>query len=87
MKNNHAYFANRDCEYFPCHKGADSEFFNCLFCFCPLYLLPECGGDFVLRKGVKDCTDCLKPHIQGGYERILSILKARADSLRSQDCC
>ena len=39
------FFQNRACEYFPCHKGVADEDFNCLFCYCPLYLLgDECGG-------------------------------------------
>ena len=33
----YAYFSHKKCEYFPCHKGADPEDFNCLFCYCPLY--------------------------------------------------
>ena len=33
------FFQNRACEYFPCHKGVADEDFNCLFCYCPLYLL------------------------------------------------
>ncbi len=82
MKHSHAYFANKDCAYFPCHKGADPDFFNCLFCFCPLYFLPDCGGDHVVVKGVKDCSDCLKPHQPGGYERIIGILKERAQAMR-----
>ena len=24
------FFQNRECEYFPCHKGADPETFSCL---------------------------------------------------------
>ena len=24
------FFCNRECEYFPCHPGADPEHFNCL---------------------------------------------------------
>lgn len=40
------FFQNRACEYFPCHKGVADEDFNCLFCYCPLYLLgDECGGN------------------------------------------
>ena len=35
----YAFFQNRDCEYFPCHKVKDEENFNCLFCYCPLYAL------------------------------------------------
>lgn len=25
------FFCNRECEYFPCHKNADPDNFNCLF--------------------------------------------------------
>ena len=40
----YAYFSHKKCEYFPCHKGADPEDFNCLFCYCPLYALGDkCG--------------------------------------------
>ena len=39
MSQNYSYFAHKECEYFPCHKGADPENFNCLFCYCPLYAL------------------------------------------------
>ncbi len=67
------FFQNRECECFPCHKGADQESFNCLFCYCPLYALGEkCGGNFTYTaEGVKDCSACLKPHRKDSYERIL----------------
>ena len=54
----YSFFQNTECEYFPCHKGADPARFNCLFCYCPLYMLgPDCGGDFCYtEKGIKDCT-------------------------------
>ena len=66
------FFQNRECEYFPCHAGADAESFNCLFCYCPLYALGErCGGAFVYTEdGVKDCSGCLRPHRREGYEEI-----------------
>ena len=75
----HTFFANRSCKYFPCHKGADPEDFNCLFCYCPLYALgPDCGGNFRLTKsGVKDCTGCLVPHRWENYEKIMEKLRAR----------
>ena len=78
-KHSHRFFRNTECKYFPCHQGADPETFNCLFCYCPLYLLgPDCGGDFTLTPaGVKDCTNCTKPHRPGGYEHVLSVLKKR----------
>ena len=68
----YAFFSNRDCEYFPCHPGADPDNFNCLFCYCPLYLLgEECGGNFSwLENGVKDCSDCLFPHRRENYDVI-----------------
>ena len=37
----YSYFSHKKCEYFPCHKGADPENFNCLFCYCPLYALAD----------------------------------------------
>ena len=68
----YAFFSNRDCEYFPCHPGADPDNFNCLFCYCPLYVLgEECGGNFRwLENGVKDCSDCLFPHRRENYDVI-----------------
>ena len=38
------FFQNSECEYFPCHKGADPKTFSCLFCYCPLYALAEHYG-------------------------------------------
>ena len=72
-QNDHAFFQNRDCKYFPCHK-TEMEAFNCLFCYCPLYALGDrCGGNFrYTEKGIKDCTNCLIPHSPGGYEYVLS---------------
>lgn len=73
VKNNYTYFENFECEYFPCHK-MDNEEFNCLFCYCPLYTLGDkCGGNFVNTKdGIKDCSNCLIPHSENGYEYIIS---------------
>ena len=70
---NYAFFQNTDCEYFPCHNGADPENFNCLFCYCPLYGLGEnCGGNFrYTEDGIKDCSHCLRPHRRENYEKIL----------------
>ena len=78
-KHSFRFFQNTDCEYFPCHQGADPETFNCLFCYCPLYLLGEkCGGDFTLTaSGTKDCTGCLVPHRPEGYDHVLAVLKAQ----------
>ena len=75
MKNNYKHFENTDCEYFPCHKAAGKNF-NCIFCYCPLYVLGDkCGGNFVYTDdGVKDCSNCLVPHSERGYEYVTSRL-------------
>lgn len=62
--NKSTFFSNRECEYFPCHVGIETDRFNCLFCYCPLYALgPRCGGRFTYtEKGVKNCKGCNIPH-------------------------
>ena len=72
-KNSFRFFANRECAYFPCHSNANPDRFNCLFCYCPLYPLGEaCGGNFCYtEQGIKDCTNCLIPHTEGGYDYII----------------
>ena len=72
----YAFFQNRECEFFPCHQNADPERFNCLFCYCPLYSMADCGGDYVNRNGVKDCTDCTYPHEPENYDEICARLGA-----------
>lgn len=69
MGKHYAYYQNRECEFFPCHEGADAADFNCLFCWCPLYALGEgCGGNFrYLADGTKDCSACLLPHRRKNY--------------------
>ncbi|MFI3166305.1 MAG: cysteine-rich small domain-containing protein [Bacillota bacterium] len=66
---NYKFFQHTSCEYFPCHKVENKENFNCLFCYCPLYLMGEnCGGNFkILPNGVKDCSNCLVPHSDFDY--------------------
>lgn len=71
---NYSFFQNTACEYFPCHKGAKEQDFNCLFCYCPLYALGDaCGGNFsYTEQGVKDCSGCLIPHKRENYEKVLA---------------
>ena len=72
-EKHYSFFQNRECEYFPCHKGADPDTFNCLFCYCPLYALGrKCGGNFRYNeKGFKDCTNCSFPHRKDNYEKVI----------------
>lgn len=75
MDNSYKFFKNTDCKYFPCHKVSDDSDFNCLFCYCPLYLLDDCGGNYDMSTGVKNCTNCLIPHKVKGYDYIQKKLK------------
>ena len=71
MNNNYRFFSNKQCEYFPCHKVENEEDFNCLFCYCPLYFLENCGGNNKVVYGVKDCSSCMIPHNPKGYDYII----------------
>ena len=69
------FYQHTSCPYFPCHKGVSKEVFNCKFCYCPLYLIPECGGNYIiLENGIKDCSYCSIPHTPNGYKYILKVL-------------
>ena len=82
MKNCYSYFQNKECEFFPCHQS-EGDFFNCLFCYCPLYSLGDkCGGNFKYTKdGIKDCSLCMIPHSEGGYLHILSKISKGSEDL------
>ena len=85
----YSFFSNRKCPYFPCHAGADPDNFNCLFCYCPLYLLGRhCGGNFSYNeKGVKVCTNCLFPHKRENYLAVTKLSFGRIRQvLHAADC-
>lgn len=77
MANSHRFFENRECKYFPCHKGLEK--FNCLFCYCPLYNIKNCPGNpgFLMKDGkkIKVCTNCTFPHQPENYDMVVRILK------------
>lgn len=86
-ENNHRFFNNRDCGYFPCHQAPAPERFNCLFCYCPLYVLGKrCGGNFRYNeKGIKVCTDCAFPHVPENYDKIVARFPEIAEAVRCMD--
>ena len=86
-EKHYSFFQNRECEYFPCHKGADPETFNCLFCYCPLYALGrKCGGNFRYNdKGFKDCTNCSFPHRKDNYEKVIGRYGEIIDLVKHMD--
>lgn len=75
MENSYKYFSNKSCQYYPCHSTKNSDEFNCLFCYCPLYRIEDCGGNYtILKNGIKDCSNCMIPHSANGYNYIISKL-------------
>ncbi len=77
MSENYKFFNHKECEFFPCHKTNDTDNFNCLFCYCPLYALKDkCGGNFrYTDKGIKDCSKCTLPHKKDNYDYIMGKFK------------
>ena len=61
----YTWFQNRECEYFPCHKGVREEEFNCLFCYCPLYRHPNCRGSF----GTEDQKEGMQAFLEKRKEK------------------
>ena len=85
---NHKFFCNKACEYFPCHETDNPEEFNCMFCYCPLYMLGEdCGGNFTyLSNGIKDCSSCILPHIkEEGYEHVQRKMQDVIEKVKKSD--
>lgn len=73
LKMSYSFFQNKECPYFPCKKVNK---LNCLFCFCPLYRLDDCGGNYViLENGWKDCSKCAIIHDEDGYDYVIGMLK------------
>ena len=76
MEDSYKFFQNNKCKYFPCHKGLTD--FNCLFCYCPMYSMPNCPGSktYIEKNGkkIKVCTDCTFPHRPENYDKIIQIL-------------
>ena len=78
-QNSYKYFENRDCKYYPCHSGSDH--INCMFCYCPLYPMEHCPGNYkIIEKEsgpVKSCIDCSFPHEADNFDKVMKVLKAQ----------
>ncbi len=71
------FFLNKECEYYPCHE-LNEESFSCLFCYCPLYDMPDCGGDYTMtEKGAKNCRNCSFVHDRANYPKVIKRLKGK----------
>lgn len=82
MNNTSRFFANKECEHYPCHKC--DEDINCLFCFCPLYSMSSCPGQYKIieknGKQIKSCIDCSFPHKADNYDKIMQVIKHHNDT-------
>lgn len=76
MENSYRFFENKGCQYYPCHKGIDHQ--NCLFCYCPLYSMEHCPGEYQYiesnGKMIKECSGCTFPHKAENYDVIIEFL-------------
>ena len=79
MENSYRFFENKECQYYPCHKGIGAM--NCLFCYCPLYSLEHCPGEYKYieanGKKIKECSNCTFPHKAENYDIIINFLSKR----------
>lgn len=86
MENGTFFYRNTACEYFPCHTGIPKENFNCMLCYCPLYMLgSECGGNFeYLPSGIKSCMNCNRPHDPSRWQEMMDMMKVVVQKVRNQ---
>lgn len=85
--NSYRFFQNRECEFFPCHEVQDEDSFNCLFCYCPLYLDDNCLGSpeyIITGRGqrIKDCSSCLVVHSPEMYDKVIAHLRRQDEIIR-----
>lgn len=85
--NSYRFFQNKDCKFFPCHEVQDEDDFNCLFCYCPLYLDDNCIGSpeyIITGRGqrIKDCSSCLVVHSPEMYDKVIAHLRRQDEILR-----
>lgn len=80
------FFQNTECRYFPCHgkeKGTGAvpiEYFNCLFCYCPLYFI-DCGvSTKTLENGDKDCMQCTRNHDIDAWKFVQARIRERHEN-------
>lgn len=69
MSDHYKFFSHKQCEYYPCHQ---LDKINCLFCYCPLYILKDCKGNYKMIGDIKDCSGCTLPHQKESYDYIIS---------------
>ncbi len=79
--NSFCFYENKECQCYPCHKLSE---INCLFCYCPLYHLEECGGNYTFINRIKDCTNCTLPHKRENYFYIIQKIADENDSKKER---
>lgn len=83
---NFSFFQNKKCEFWMCHEGIKEEDFSCLFCYCPLYFAEKCNGKFeILPNGIKDCSNCTRPHNRKNYGTIVQEISRNMKQRKEQE--
>jgi hypothetical protein len=49
-----------------------------------LYLIEDCGGDFKILNGYKDCSNCTKNHDENSYDFVLSRIKKYFEKVKNE---
>ena len=84
MSDHYKFFSHKQCEYYPCHQLDE---INCLFCYCPLYILKDCKGNYKMIGDIKDCSGCTLPHQKEKYDYDEEkILEAMISHLEGKIC-
>lgn len=83
MKNSYKFFENLGCKYYPCHSGIKKGEFNCLYCFCPIFVVCK-------RHSKSGCEFCKVPHDKGSYKFMMlelnnMVLHRRSDDPKGSD--
>lgn len=62
IRNLKSFFSRKKYDCYPCHEWEFGRM-SCLFCYCPLYDLEDCEGDWSMLGHIKDCSICLVNHV------------------------
>ena len=70
------HLKDKNCEFYPCHKDISEHIFNCRFCYCPAFLIPNCPGiesgyATILQNGWKTCEHCTINHDVNKFQIII----------------
>ena len=72
MSDHYKFFSHKQCEYYPCHQLDE---INCLFCYCPLYILKDCKGNYRIFLSIKNLDASEKIVYKNSYQNTMIYLR------------